>query len=186
MKLKENKYSIRVINSKCMSEPVLVPEKEQKKRSPALVKAQQKYYEKNKEKITKKQTLYNTTYCKLTHVCDCGDTVSNSAKYSHRKCARHIRRMENIKNGVPAGTTEGEKYIDCPCGGHYIYKQRHQHYRTQRHHKYEADKQTELRKQLEQDTQETLRAQLRMMLLDEGLEEEDTSNKVNSNEIKVL
>ena len=184
MKLIENKYSIRVI--KPVPAPAPIVEKEPKKRSAALVKAQQKYYERNKKKITEKQTLYNTTYCKLTHICDCGDTVSNSAKYSHRKCARHIRRMENIKNGIPAGTTEGEKYIDCPCGGHFIHKQRHQHYRTQRHHKYEADKQTELRKQLEQDTQETLRAQLRMMLLDEGLEEEDTSNKVNSNEIKVL
>ena len=191
MKLIQNKYSIKVIKPKPNPMPITVPEPADpepvpKKRSPALVKAQQKYYQKNKEKITEKQILYNTKYCKLTHICDCGDTVSNSAKYSHRKSARHIRRMENIQKGLPAGTTQGEKYIDCPCGGHFVYKQRHQHYRTQKHHLYEADKQTELKRQLEQNTQETIRNQLRKMLLEEEIEEEDTSNNVNSSEIKEL
>jgi len=193
MKLIPNKYSIRVINPKPMCtpvpEPVPVPvpvEEEPRKRSAALVKAQQKYYEKNKAKITLKQTQYNKMYSKLTHLCPCGDTVSNSAKYSHIKSKRHNRRMENIKNGVPAGTTHGEKFINCECGGFYKYKQRHQHFRTKKHHKFEAEKQDELKKQLEQNTYDTMRNQLRKMLFAEGIEEEDTSQNINSNEIKVI
>ena len=56
MKLIENKYSMHIIKPKPMCIPV------PKKRSPALVKAQQKYYEKNKAQITLKQTQYNKMY----------------------------------------------------------------------------------------------------------------------------
>ena len=174
MKLIENKYSIHLIKPKPMCIPVpddTVP----KKRSPALVKAQQKYYEKNKEKITIKQTQYNKTYSKMTHVCECGDVISNSAKYSHIKSKRHLRRVANIQKGLPAGTTHGETIIDCECSGHYKYNQRHQHYRTIRHRKYEAENQ-----------QERLKNQLRRMLLEEDIEEEDIEENVNSNQIKVL
>ena len=134
MKLIENKYSIHLIKPKPMCIPVpddTVP----KKRSPALVKAQQKYYEKNK----------------------------------------HLRRVANIQKGLPAGTTHGETIIDCECSGHYKYNQRHQHYRTIRHRKYEAENQ-----------QERLKNQLRRMLLEEDIEEEDIEENVNSNQIKVL
>jgi hypothetical protein len=194
MKIVENKYSMRVIKP---AVPAVPAPTEPKKRSPALVKAQSKYYEKNKAKITLKQTEYNKTYSKLTHICDCGDVISNSAKYSHKKSKRHIRRMENIQKGIPAGTTHGETIIECECGGHYKFNQRHQHYRTKKHHKYEADKQAQLKRKLEiathetmqeslYDTQEHLRNQLRRMLFEEDIEEEDTSNNVNSNLLKVL
>tara|TARA_R110002124_G_scaffold285745_2_gene464729 strand:- start:319 stop:894 length:576 start_codon:yes stop_codon:yes gene_type:complete len=191
MKLIENKYSMHIIKPKPMCIPV------PKKRSPALVKAQQKYYEKNKAQITLKQTQYNKMYSKMTHVCECGDVISNSAKYSHIKSKRHLRRVANIQKGLPAGTTHGETIIDCECGGHYKYNQRHQHYRTKRHHKYEAEKQAEIKRKLEEatqdtvqeslyDTQEHLKNQLRRMLFEEDIEETDISDNVNSNQIKVL
>ena len=198
MKLIQNKYSIKVINPKPnpmpITTPTPTPEPSPKKRTPALVKAQSKYYEKNKAKITLKQTEYNKTYSKMTHICDCGDVISNSAKYSHIKSKRHLRRMENIQNGLPAGTTEGEKIIECECGGHYKFNQRHQHFRTMKHHKFETDKQAELKRQLEQstvhesllDTQEHLRNQLRRMLFEEDIEEIDISDNINSNRIIVL
>jgi hypothetical protein len=199
MKLIENKYSMRVINPKPMCIPVSispVPD-EPKKRSPALVKAQQKYYERNKEKITKKQTEYNKTYSKMTHVCECGDVISNSAKYSHIKSKRHLRRMENIQKGLPAGTTQGEKIVDCECGGHYKFNQRWQHFRTMKHHRFESEKQAEIKRKLEQatqdnvresllDTQEHIRNQLRRMLFEEDIEEIDISDNINSNRIIVL
>jgi hypothetical protein len=169
MKLIENKYSMHLIKPNPMCIPV------PKKRSTALVKAQQKYYEKNKEQITIKQTHYNKTYSKMTHVCECGDVISNSAKYSHIKSKRHLRRVDNIQKGLPAGTTHGETIIDCECSGHYKYNQRHQHFRTNLHRKYEAENQ-----------QERLKNQLRRMLLEEDIEEEDIEENVNSNQIKVL
>ena len=200
MKLIQNKYSIRVIKPTPMpiTVPVSIsPEPAPKKRSPALVKAQSRYYEKNKAKITLKQTEYNKKYSKLTHICPCGDVISNSAKYSHIKSKRHIRRMENIQKGIPAGTTHGEKIVDCACGGHFVFKQRHQHFRTQRHHKFESEKQAEIKRKLELatqstvqesllDTQEHLRNQLRRMLFEEDLEEIDISDNINSNRIIVL
>lgn len=188
MKIIDNKFekknAFNINKPKRMCIPVQEPEP--KKRSASLVKAQQKYYEKNKAKITLKQSLYNKTYYKLTHVCPCGDVISNSAKYSHIKSKRHIRRMENIKNGIPAGTTEGEKFINCECGGFYKYNQRHQHFRTKKHHRFEAEKQDELKKQLEKHTYDNMRIQLKRMLFEEGIEEEDITDKVNSSEIKVL
>jgi hypothetical protein len=201
MKLIENKYSVRTIKPKLSICPVVVLPPVKKPRSAALIKAQKKYYEKNKEKITSQQTKYNEIYSKLSYKCECGDMVSNSAKYQHLKSNRHIRRINNIKNGLPAGTTPGEEYIDCPCGGHYIYKQRHQHFRTQKHirhveeplaraQKLEEDKRKEEleennRKLTPEYTQAKLRAQLRLMLLGEGLPIE-INNNVNSSEIKEL
>ena len=198
MKLVENKYSIKTIKPTISISPdaeqVMGPKKT-KPRSPALIKAQQKYYEKNKAKITKQQTLYNEKYTKLTHKCECGDIVTNSAKYKHIKSDRHIRRLDNIKNGRLAGCTEGEKYIDCPCGGHYIYKQRHQHFRTQKHKFFEAEQKKKVEEQVEKQkqllpeyTQAKLRAQLRRMLLGEGMDTAtiDTNPNVNSSEIKEI
>ena len=198
MKLIENKYSIKTIKPKPSVCPVVEPA-EKKPRSNALIKAQKKYYEKNKQKITKQQTKYNETYSKLSYKCKCGDMVSNSAKYQHIKSNRHIRRITNINTGLPAGTTPGEEYIDCPCGGHYIYKARHQHFRTQKHLKYmeEMKREEEKRKEeLEENkrkltpeyTQAKLRAQLRRMLLGVGLETTtlETNPNVNSSEIKEI
>ena len=187
MKLIENKYSIRTIKPKQPVCPVVEPPKK-KPRSEALIKAQKKYYEKNKEKITIQQTKYNETYSKLSYKCECGDMVSNSAKYKHITSARHIRRVTNIKNGLPAGTTPGEEYIDCPCSGHYIYKQRHQHFRTKKHIKY-MEEEENLKEEFTQEkiapefSQAKLRAQLRKMLLGEGLPTIDTNPNVNSSEI---
>ena len=182
MKLIENKYSIRTI-CPTVVETVVEEVKESKPRSAALIKAQERYYQKNKEIITKKQMAYNSTYTKLTKLCECGDMVSNSAKYKHITSKRHRRRMENIKNGKPAGCTPGEEIINCPCGGHYRYKQRWQHFRTKKHHQYEAEKQEPLKSQL---SQYELKQQLRRMLLGEELDPDDNSNNVNSSEIKEL
>ena len=198
MKLIENKYSIRTIKPKLPVSPIVEPPTK-KPRSAALIKAQKKYYEKNKQKITKQQTKYNETYSKLSYKCKCGDMVSNSAKYAHIKSDRHIRRITNINNGLPAGTTAGEEYIDCPCSGHYIYKARWQHFRTQKHirhveeMKLEEDQRKEeleeaQRKLTPEYTQAKLRAQLRRMLLGEGLDPIpiETNPKVNSSEVKEI
>ena len=91
--------------------------------------------------------------------------------------------MENIKNGKPAGCTPGEVIVDCPCGGHYRYKQRHQHFRTNKHHQYEADKQDSIKLQL---NQYEIKQQLRKMLLGEEIEPNDNINNVNSSTIKEL
>jgi len=199
MKLIENKYSIRTIKPKLSICPVVVLPPVKKPRSAALIKAQKKYYEKNKEKITSQQTKYNNIYSKLSYKCECGDMVSNSAKYQHLKSNRHIRRINNIKNGLPAGTTPGEEYIDCSCSGHYIYKQRHQHFRTKKHIKYMEEVKMEEEKRKEEleeakrqltpeYTQAKLRAQLRLMLLGEGMDTTtiETNPNVNSSEIKEI
>ena len=198
MKLIENKYSIRTIKPKQSVSPIVEPPAK-KPRSNALIKAQKKYYEKNKQKITIQQTKYNETYSKMSYKCECGDLVSNSAKYAHIKSNRHIRRVNNIKNGLPAGTTAGEEYIDCPCSGHYIYKARHQHFRTQKHIRYMEEMKMEEEKRKEEleeakrkltpeYTQATLRAQLRRMLLGEGMDTAtiETNPNVNSSEIKEI
>ena len=65
-------------------------------RSLALVKAQRKYYEKNKEKLKAKQTIYNATYSKTKFLCDCGDLICNSSRHHHNKSTRHLYRMEQI------------------------------------------------------------------------------------------
>lgn len=166
--------------------PVVVPEVEEveyvPKRSDALMKAQRKYYEKNKEKITYKQTLYNKSYTKITKLCDCGDMVTNAAKYTHIKSARHLRRIENIKNGKLAGCTPGEEHVNCDCGGHFIYKHRYQHFKTKKHIVFELDQQKEIRLKL---SQHDLRGQLRLMLLGEGLDTTDIDN-VNNPKIKEI
>lgn len=188
MKLIENKYSIKTIKQSVT--PVVVEQiakKEKKPRSDALIKAQKKYYEKNKQKITERQTIYNESYSKLTHRCKCGDMVSNSSKYKHIISDRHIRRLQNIKAGRPAGTTPGEEYIDCPCGGHYIYKQRHQHFRTKKHIKF-VEEEYEQDKLAPELTQAKLREQLRRMLLGEGLDtiSIDRNPNVNKSDIKEI
>ena len=182
MKIIENKYAIKVIKP-TICPPVVEEVKESKPRSAALIKAQERYYQKNKELITKKQMLYNITYTKMTKLCECGDMVSNSAKYKHITSKRHRRRMENIRNGKPAGTTHGEEIVNCPCGGHYRYKQRHQHFRTKKHHQYEAEKQDPLKIQL---SQFEIKQQLRNMLLGECIDPYDNINTVNSSAIKEL
>ena len=107
------------------------------KRSPALIASQKKYYEKNKEKITKKQTEYNNKYFKEIITCECGIKHSRAAKYSHLKSQRHHRRIDNMKAGKLAGSTPGDVRIECPCGGHYLVKLRQQHFRTNKHMKYQ-------------------------------------------------
>tara|TARA_R110002050_G_scaffold24388_4_gene65249 strand:- start:1298 stop:1843 length:546 start_codon:yes stop_codon:yes gene_type:complete len=181
MKIVENKFFINLPRPNvefALNEEDYVP-----KRSAALIKAQQKYYEKNKIKITHKQMLYNITYCKKTHICSCGDIVTNAAKYHHVRSKRHLRRLDNITNGRLAGSTPGEQYVDCPCGGHYIYKHRHQHYKTKKHILHEeAIKESE---SSSFNQQQTLREQLRRMLLEEDIEP-DMSDNINSSEIKEL
>jgi len=118
------------------------------KRSPSLIKAQKKYYEKNKAKITAKQTEYNNKYTKLTHECECGDVISNAAKYHHIRSKRHARRIENIKNGKLPSALKSEEKVNCECGGHYIFKHRHQHLKTKKHTDFILHQQQNLRKQL--------------------------------------
>ena len=106
------------------------------KRTPALVKAQQKYYFQNKDKIVEKQMQYNETYFKQLYTCSCGIILTRAAKYAHIRSPRHFRRLENIKNGKLAGSKVGDERIDCPCGGHYQQKLRTQHFKTQKHKKH--------------------------------------------------
>jgi hypothetical protein len=182
MKLIENKYTVKVINP-VICIPVVETVVESKPRSAALIKAQERYYQKNKELITKKQMVYNITYTKMTKLCECGDIVSNSAKYKHITSKRHRRRMENINSGKPAGCTPGEVIVNCACGGHYRYKQRWQHFRTNKHHQYEAEKQDPLKIQL---SQFEIKQNLRRMLLGECIDPYDNIITVNSSAIKEL
>ncbi len=76
-------------------------------RSEALVKAQKKYYEKNKQKITEAQILYNKDYVKKPFKCECGCTITTASKFLHLRSDRHKVRMESIKKGE-------DKYIR-PC-----------------------------------------------------------------------
>ena len=69
MKLIENKYAI----NPTICPPVVEAVAESKPRSAALIKAQEKYYQKNKAMITKKQMIYNMTYTKMTKLCECGE-----------------------------------------------------------------------------------------------------------------
>ena len=73
-----------------------------KKRSLALAKAQKKYYEKNKEKLTSDQVEYNKKYVKKDVKCDCGAVYKMSAKYLHMRSKKHKRRLEKLKNGEPS------------------------------------------------------------------------------------
>ena len=118
------------------------------KRSPSLIKAQKKYYEKNKAKITARQTEYNHNYTKLTHECECGDVITNAARYHHLRSKRHARRLENIKNGKEPSALKSEEKVNCACGGHYIFKHRHQHLKTKKHTDFILHQQQNLRKQL--------------------------------------
>tara|TARA_R110000851_G_scaffold41518_1_gene104138 strand:- start:54 stop:632 length:579 start_codon:yes stop_codon:yes gene_type:complete len=186
-KFSSNKFSIEMIkpikHPSCSECPVIEEEDLIPKRSPSLVKAQQKYYQKNKEKITHKQMLYNVKYNKLTTICPCGDVITNASKYHHLKSQRHKRRLDNIKNGKFAGSTAGEEIVNCGCGGHYIYKHRHQHFKTKKHVSYIIEQQEKLRTQL---TQKEIRTQLRLMLLGENIVTDDASDKINSSVIKEI
>ena len=106
------------------------------KRAPALIKAQEKYYFQNKDKIVKKQMEYNETYFKQMMLCSCGIHHTRAAKYAHIRSPRHFPRLENIKNGKLAGSKIGDERIECACGGHYLFKLRAQHFKTQKHNKH--------------------------------------------------
>ena len=105
-------------------------------RSEALIRAQRKYYQKNKEKLTQNQLEYNKVYNKVVISCECGDTYTRAAKFHHMKSARHATRMQNIKDGMFAGATKSLSRVECECSGHYLYKDRAQHMRTKKHIKY--------------------------------------------------
>jgi hypothetical protein len=105
-------------------------------RSEALIRAQRKYYQKNKEKLTQNQLEYNKVYNKVVISCACGDTYTRAAKFHHMKSARHATRMQNIKDGMFAGATKSLSRVECECSGHYLYKDRAQHMRTKKHIKY--------------------------------------------------
>ena len=105
-------------------------------RSEALIRAQRKYYQKNKEKLTQNQLEYNKVYNKVVISCACGDKYTRAAKFHHMKSNRHATRMQNIKDGKFAGATKSLSRVDCECGGHYLYKDRGQHMRTKKHIKY--------------------------------------------------
>ena len=105
-------------------------------RSEALIRAQRKYYQKNKEKLTQNQLEYNKVYNKVVISCACGDTYTRAAKFHHMKSARHATRMQNIKDGLFAGATKSLSRVECECSGHYLYKDRAQHMRTKKHIKY--------------------------------------------------
>ena len=118
------------------------------KRTPSLIIAQSKYYQKNKAKITAMQTEYNKIYNKQTFICECGDVLTNSAKFFHLKSKRHARRCENIKLGKTPSALKSEEIVDCVCGGHYKFRNRAQHLRTKKHNTYIHDSQSTLRTQL--------------------------------------
>ena len=118
------------------------------KRTPSLIRAQAKYYQANKKKITAMQTAYNKEYNKLTFTCKCGDTITNAGKWHHLKSKRHHRRLENIKLGKTPSALKSEEIIDCECGGHYKFRNRSQHLKTKKHTTYIHDSQSTLRTQL--------------------------------------
>ena len=132
------KKNIFLFNPKLndITEPEVVYIHKKKPRSEALARAQQRYYQKNKEKLTKNQLEYNKTYSKVIIECACGDKITRAAKHYHMKSSRHATRMQNIKDGKFAGETKSLSRINCACGGHYIHKDRHQHMRTKKHIKY--------------------------------------------------
>ena len=132
MKQKENCFLYPVI----LRKNIIKPEEIKSVRTAALSRAQQKYYQKNKEKLTEKQIVYNKVYNRMIIKCDCGIEITRNAKYYHVKSAKHLSRMKNISEGKLAGSSTSYTRIDCECGGHYIYKDRGQHMRTHKHNKY--------------------------------------------------
>lgn len=105
-------------------------------RSPALKLAQQKYYEKNKKKLVEDQLKYNYKYVRQKYTCDCGDVIQYSAKYLHTRSDRHKRRMDNIKNGIPAGHRKCNTSYPCECGSKILSKNRNQHFKSAKHQNY--------------------------------------------------
>ncbi len=65
------------------------------KRSEALIKAQKKYYEKNKKKIIAYTVDYNieNVHSKIYN-CECGISILDNSKYRHFKTKRHLDGME--------------------------------------------------------------------------------------------
>ena len=105
-------------------------------RSEALSRAQKKYYEKNKDKLKIKQTIYNTSYNKTKYRCDCGDIICNSSRHHHVKSSRHADRMEQIKNNIDPGKSHNKQTVQCDCGGKYSRRNRCNHFNTVKHKKF--------------------------------------------------
>jgi len=105
-------------------------------RSLALVKAQKKYYEKNKEKLKIKQTIYNESYNKTKYQCDCGDVITNSSRHHHIRSKRHTDRMDKIKNNIDLGKNHDKQTVYCECGGKYNRRNRCNHFNTVKHKKF--------------------------------------------------
>lgn len=112
------------------------PEPKKWKRSPALKLAQQKYYEKNKQKLVEDQLKYNYKYVRQSWTCACGDTMKYSAKYLHLRSDRHARRLDNIENNIPAGSQPCNLPYNCECGSKVLHKNRKQHFKSSKHQKY--------------------------------------------------
>tara|TARA_R110000765_G_scaffold181987_1_gene287968 strand:+ start:755 stop:1147 length:393 start_codon:yes stop_codon:yes gene_type:complete len=113
------------------------PKKEPKyNRSPALIEAQKRYYEKHKDHIVEQQTKYNETYNSTIFSCICGCKVLNSSVYHHIRSTKHLVRMNNIAEGRLAGSKMADTRHNCECGSVYVYKNAEQHFRTQKHKNY--------------------------------------------------
>jgi len=110
-------------------------------RSEALVKAQKKYYEKNKKKITDAQMLYNKEYVKKPFKCECGCNITTASKFLHLRSDRHRVRMESKAAGEIIYIRPCDIKKKCPCGGQFFNRNRFQHAKTQMHKKYMETKQ---------------------------------------------
>ena len=83
---------------------------------------------------------YNYKYVRQSWVCECGDKLKYSAKYLHLRSDRHQRRMENIKNNIPAGHQPCNSPFICECGSKILHKNRTQHFKSGKHQKYLTSK----------------------------------------------
>ena len=109
-------------------------------RSNALKKAQQKYYVKNKKKITDAQLEYNLVYVRKPFLCPCGDEIKISGKYYHLRSARHNRRMKNIADGIPACSQNSNLKYNCECGATLLNKNKSTHNKSSKHIDYMKSK----------------------------------------------
>ena len=105
-------------------------------RSPALAKAQKKYYLKNKDKLITDQMKYNYKYVRQEITCECGDTHKYSAKYLHMRSKRHERRMKLIEEGKNPDTRTCNTKTTCECGASFLRRNKKQHERSAKHQTY--------------------------------------------------
>ena len=66
-------------------------------RSDAVIRAQRKYYQKNKEARNKYTNEYHKTWNLETKTCSCGLEIKNYSWVKHAKSKKHLKRIDNMR-----------------------------------------------------------------------------------------